>query len=200
GAGAGSLKIYGPKRNVYSELLRSVSGSGRTTCFVNQKGTNFFGHPPAFRDSSPSSSSSPRPVRSPPHPTHQSPVRARNLHAPPPRRNRPPPTCPWGLACQAAMQVAGGGGGGGGDAADMRGRHRIQAELKKLEQEARFLEEELEELEKTDKVSSALQQFLVTIESKADPLLPVTTGPSNQSWDRWFEGPQDLRRCKCWFL
>ncbi|XP_062211872.1 guanine nucleotide-binding protein subunit gamma 1 [Phragmites australis] len=100
------------------------------------------------------------------------------------------------------MQVGGGGGGGGGggDAADMRGRHRIQAELKKLEQEARFLEEEIEELEKTDKVSSALQEFLATIERKADPLLPVTTGPADQSWDRWFEGPQDLRRCKCWFL
>ena len=35
------------------------------------------------------------------------------------------------------MQV---GGGGEGAAADLRGRHRIQAELKKLEQEARFLE------------------------------------------------------------
>jgi guanine nucleotide-binding protein subunit gamma 1/2, plant len=34
------------------------------------------------------------------------------------------------------MQVA----GDGGDAADMRGRRRIQADLKKLEQEARFLE------------------------------------------------------------
>jgi hypothetical protein len=38
------------------------------------------------------------------------------------------------------MQGGGGGGAGGGDAADIRGRHRIQAELKKLEQEARFLE------------------------------------------------------------
>jgi len=39
------------------------------------------------------------------------------------------------------MQVGGAGAGdGGGDAADIRGRHRIQAELKKLEQEARFLE------------------------------------------------------------
>ncbi|EER91202.1 hypothetical protein BDA96_01G169500 [Sorghum bicolor] len=98
------------------------------------------------------------------------------------------------------MQVGGGGGGGGGDSADLRGRHRIQAELKKLEQEARFLEEELEELEKADKVSSALQELLTAMERKADPLLPVSTGPVNQSWDRWFEGPQDLRRCKCWFL
>ncbi|CAM0875794.1 unnamed protein product [Alopecurus aequalis] len=110
-----------------------------------------------------------------------------------------------------------GGGGGGGEAGDMRGRHRIQAELKKLEQEARFLEhfqiatrknmvmqplaeyegheklkifllyeqDELEELDKTDKVSAALQE---------------TTGAAYQSWDRWFEGPQDLRTCKCWFL
>ncbi|XP_073354276.1 guanine nucleotide-binding protein subunit gamma 1 isoform X2 [Aegilops tauschii subsp. strangulata] len=85
----------------------------------------------------------------------------------------------------AAMQVPGDVGGGGGEAGDMRGRHRIQAELKKLEQEARFLEEELEELNKMDKVSTALQE---------------TTGAAYQSWDRWFEGPQDLRRCKCWFL
>ncbi|KAM0853685.1 hypothetical protein ACQ4PT_050916 [Festuca glaucescens] len=102
-----------------------------------------------------------------------------------------------------AMQAPGGGGGGGvggGEAGDMRGRHRIQAELKKLEQEARFLEEELEELDKMDKVSAALQEFMVTIERKADPLLPVTSGAAYQSWDRWFEGPQDLRRCKCWFL
>jgi hypothetical protein len=39
------------------------------------------------------------------------------------------------------MQSPGGGGGRvGGEAGDIRGRHRIQAELKKLEQEARFLE------------------------------------------------------------
>lgn len=43
-------------------------------------------------------------------------------------------------ARRTVMQVGGGGGGGGGDSADLRGRHRIQAELKKLEQEARFLE------------------------------------------------------------
>uniref|UniRef100_A0ACD6A5M2 Uncharacterized protein n=1 Tax=Avena sativa TaxID=4498 RepID=A0ACD6A5M2_AVESA len=95
---------------------------------------------------------------------------------------------------------SGGGGVGGGEAGDMRGRHRIQAELKKLEQEARFLEEELEELDKTEKVSAALQEFVVAIEHKADPLLAVTTGAVYQSWDRWFEGPQDLRMCRCWFL
>ncbi|XP_008786059.2 guanine nucleotide-binding protein subunit gamma 1-like [Phoenix dactylifera] len=84
--------------------------------------------------------------------------------------------------------------------ADNRGKHRILAELKRLDQEARFLEEELEELEKTERVSAALQELLLIVESTPDPLLPVTNAPANPSWDRWFEGPQDLHGCKCWIL
>ncbi|RZC92703.1 hypothetical protein C5167_011785 [Papaver somniferum] len=41
---------------------------------------------------------------------------------------------------------------------DTRGKHRILAELKRLEQETRSLEEELEELEKTEKVSAACRE------------------------------------------
>ncbi|ONK74390.1 uncharacterized protein A4U43_C03F5730 [Asparagus officinalis] len=84
--------------------------------------------------------------------------------------------------------------------ADTRGKHRIFAELKRLEQEARFLEEELEELERTERVSAALEELLQRVESKPDPLLPITTGPTNPTWDRWFEGPQDMHGCKCWIL
>ncbi|XP_010279294.1 PREDICTED: guanine nucleotide-binding protein subunit gamma 1-like [Nelumbo nucifera] len=84
--------------------------------------------------------------------------------------------------------------------ADTRGKHRILAELKRLEQETRFLEEELEELEKTDKVSAACEELLTNIETRPDPLLPVTNGPTNPSWDRWFEGPQDSKGCRCWIL
>ncbi|KAF9606514.1 hypothetical protein IFM89_025887 [Coptis chinensis] len=87
-----------------------------------------------------------------------------------------------------------------GGVADTRGKHRILAELKRLEQESKFLEEELEELERTEKVSAACQQLLLNVESKPDPLLPVTTGPTNPSWDRWFEGPQDSQGCRCWIL
>ncbi|ONM07142.1 AGG2 [Zea mays] len=143
------------------------------------------------------------------------------------------------------MQV----GDGGGDSADLRGRHRIQAELKKLEQEARFLESKTllillhqmigDSVLKTETSDEAcaiecrrnlkssikriryhlrcksnfymaccwrltglfyVARFLIAMERKADPLLPVSAGPVNQSWDRWFEGPQDLRGCKCWFL
>ncbi|KAJ4849919.1 Guanine nucleotide-binding protein subunit gamma 2 [Turnera subulata] len=41
---------------------------------------------------------------------------------------------------------------------DTRGKHRIQAELKRLEQETRFLEEELEQLDKMEKASAACKE------------------------------------------
>lgn len=85
-------------------------------------------------------------------------------------------------------------------AADTRGKHRITAELKRLEQEARFLEEELEQLEKTERASAACRELLSIVESRPDPLLPVTYGPANPIWDRWFEGPQDSQGCRCWIL
>lgn len=85
-------------------------------------------------------------------------------------------------------------------APDTRGKHRIQAELKRLEQEARFLEEELEQLEKMEKASAASKEMLSNVESRPDPLLSVTTGPINPFWDRWFEGPQDSKGCRCWIL
>ncbi|XP_052207781.1 guanine nucleotide-binding protein subunit gamma 1 [Diospyros lotus] len=86
------------------------------------------------------------------------------------------------------------------EATDNRGKHRISAELKRLEQEARFLEEELEQLEKLEAASASCKEMLIIIEARPDPLLPVTTGPTNPSWDRWFEGPQDSQGCRCWIL
>ncbi|GMY27293.1 guanine nucleotide-binding protein subunit gamma 2 [Fagus crenata] len=85
-------------------------------------------------------------------------------------------------------------------ATDTRGKHRIQAELKRLEQEARFLEEELEQLEKMEKASSASKEMLNNVETRPDPLLSVTNGPINPLWDRWFEGPKDSKGCRCWIL
>ncbi|CAA6667220.1 unnamed protein product [Spirodela intermedia] len=85
-------------------------------------------------------------------------------------------------------------------ASEVKGKHRIVAELKRFEQETKFLEEELEKLEKTDHVSTACQQLIQNVESRPDPLLPVTNGPVNQSWERWFEGPQESQSCRCWIL
>ncbi|XP_009592070.1 guanine nucleotide-binding protein subunit gamma 1-like isoform X1 [Nicotiana tabacum] len=85
-------------------------------------------------------------------------------------------------------------------ATDTRGKHRISAELKRLEQETRFLEEELELLDKMEKASTACKEMLSNVETSPDPLLPVTHGPTNPYWDRWFEGPQDTSGCRCWIL
>ncbi|XP_061339046.1 guanine nucleotide-binding protein subunit gamma 2-like [Gastrolobium bilobum] len=85
-------------------------------------------------------------------------------------------------------------------ATDTRGKHRIHAELKRLEQETRFLEEELEELERMEKASTRCKEMLSNVETRPDPLLPSTIGPLNSSWDRWFEGPQDSKGCRCWIL
>ncbi|XP_012490625.2 guanine nucleotide-binding protein subunit gamma 2 [Gossypium raimondii] len=87
-----------------------------------------------------------------------------------------------------------------GSAADTRGKHRILAELKRVEQESKFLEEEMEELERTDNVSTLSEELLLIMETRPDPLLPLTNGPINPSWDRWFEGPQDAKGCRCQIL
>ncbi|KAK7355854.1 hypothetical protein VNO80_15117 [Phaseolus coccineus] len=83
---------------------------------------------------------------------------------------------------------------------DKRGRHRILAELKRLDQDSKFLQEELEELEKTENVSTICMDLLQSMESRPDPLLPEVHGPVNLLWDRWFEGPQDPQACRCWIL
>ncbi|KAK8614682.1 hypothetical protein V6N13_068478 [Hibiscus sabdariffa] len=87
-----------------------------------------------------------------------------------------------------------------GLAADTGGKHRILAQLKRVEQESKFLEEEMEVLEKTDNVSTLCEELLRSMETRPDPLLPLTNGPINSSWDIWFEGPQDSEGCRCRIL
>ncbi|KAL1312156.1 guanine nucleotide-binding protein subunit gamma 2 isoform X2 [Arachis hypogaea] len=65
------------------------------------------------------------------------------------------------------------------------GKHRILAELKRLDQDIKFLQEELEELEKADNVS------IICI---------GIHGAVNVLWDRWFEGPQEPHECTCLIL
>ncbi|XVE81706.1 hypothetical protein DITRI_Ditri15bG0087100 [Diplodiscus trichospermus] len=60
--------------------------------------------------------------------------------------------------------------------------------------------EELEQIEKMEKASAACKETLNNVESRPDPLLPITKGPQNPLWDRWFEGPQEAQGCKCWIL
>ncbi|KAI3890744.1 hypothetical protein MKX03_019136 [Papaver bracteatum] len=83
---------------------------------------------------------------------------------------------------------------------DSRGKHRIVAELKRLEQETRFLEKELEELERTNKVSDVLPELLHKVGTRPDALLPATKSPIDPTWDRWFEGPRKQQGCICCFF
>ncbi|KAH0943175.1 hypothetical protein BRARA_A02690 [Brassica rapa] len=87
-----------------------------------------------------------------------------------------------------------------GRVVDTRGKHRIHAQLNRLQQEARFLEEELEQLEKMNKASASCKEFLDSVDSKPDPLLPLTIGPVNATWDQWFERPKEAKRCGCFIL
>lgn len=85
-------------------------------------------------------------------------------------------------------------------AADKRGKHRILAELKRLDQDSKYLQEELEELDKSENVSTICMDLLQNMDSRPDPLLPEVHGPVNLVWDRWFEGPQDQQACRCVIL
>ncbi|VFR03383.1 unnamed protein product [Cuscuta campestris] len=77
------------------------------------------------------------------------------------------------------------------------GKHAISAELKRSEQEARFLEEELEQLVTMGNASAACNELLLNMETRPDPLLPLTNGPTSPSWDLWFEGVPDKSPCGC---
>ncbi|CAH8310213.1 unnamed protein product [Eruca vesicaria subsp. sativa] len=83
---------------------------------------------------------------------------------------------------------------------DARGKHRILAELGRVEQEVSFLEKELEGLGQTDIVSTVCEELLCVIEKAPDPLLPLTRGPFDLGWDRWFEGPKGGEGCRCYIL
>ncbi|KAG7011214.1 Guanine nucleotide-binding protein subunit gamma 1 [Cucurbita argyrosperma subsp. argyrosperma] len=80
------------------------------------------------------------------------------------------------------------------------GKHRILAELKRLEQELIYLQEELDEVEKMGNISSICKDLLPGVETKSDPLLPVLNGVVNPLWDRWFEGSPSKPECSCRIL
>ncbi|XP_024964073.1 guanine nucleotide-binding protein subunit gamma 2-like [Cynara cardunculus var. scolymus] len=85
-------------------------------------------------------------------------------------------------------------------AADTRGKHRISAALKRLEQETHSIQEEVEQLEKMGAASGVCKEILNDVETRPDPLLPTTNGPTTPLWDRWFERPQNKSDCRCRIL
>lgn len=61
-----------------------------------------------------------------------------------------------------------------------------------------FMQEELNELETMEPASTACQDVITSTEGKPDPLLPITSGPENSSWDRWFQRVRSSRSNKWW--
>ncbi|KMZ72864.1 Guanine nucleotide-binding protein subunit gamma 1 [Zostera marina] len=85
----------------------------------------------------------------------------------------------------------------GGGNQDTKGKHRILVELNRLEQETKFLQSELDDLENVDNVSIPCKELLESVQKNPDPLLPLTKGLTNPSWDRWFEAPFDSNGTRC---
>ncbi|KAJ3696294.1 hypothetical protein LUZ60_001671 [Juncus effusus] len=98
----------------------------------------------------------------------------------------------------AADRERGGGGGGGGGGGVFIGKHRLAAAISRLDQEILSLQEELSELETMEPSSAASEEVLASTQGKPDPLLPVTSGPENSSWDRWFQRVRSSRTHKWW--
>ncbi|KAF8685970.1 hypothetical protein HU200_043896 [Digitaria exilis] len=78
------------------------------------------------------------------------------------------------------------------------GKHRLSAAIARLDQELQSLQEELNELETMEPASTACQDVITSTGGKPDPLLPITSGPENSSWDRWFQRVRSSRSNKWW--
>jgi len=78
------------------------------------------------------------------------------------------------------------------------GKHRLSAAIARLDQELQSLQDELNELETMEPASTACQDVITSTEGKPDPLLPITSGPENSSWDRWFQRVRSSRSNKWW--
>ncbi|KAL3731063.1 hypothetical protein ACJRO7_028002 [Eucalyptus globulus] len=78
------------------------------------------------------------------------------------------------------------------------GKHRLAASLTQVQNQITIIQEELEELETIGESSLVCKELISSVESIPDPLLPVTKGPADVGWDRWFRGDHSSRRNKRW--
>ncbi|CAD5167595.1 guanine nucleotide-binding protein subunit gamma 2-like [Musa acuminata AAA Group] len=78
------------------------------------------------------------------------------------------------------------------------GKHRLSAAISRLNQEIQYLQEELNELETMGPSSAACKEILMSTEGKPDAFLPVTPGPENAAWHRWFQRVRSSHSRKWW--
>ncbi|KAI5067974.1 hypothetical protein GOP47_0016319 [Adiantum capillus-veneris] len=72
---------------------------------------------------------------------------------------------------------------------DSYGRHRKLAEVRRLHEEIRSLEEELEVVEGYPHASKACKELVQFTQTCPDPLLSLKQGAQNSGWNRWFQQP-----------
>ncbi|PKA54855.1 Guanine nucleotide-binding protein subunit gamma 1 [Apostasia shenzhenica] len=77
---------------------------------------------------------------------------------------------------------------------DFLGRHRLSAAIGRLQLEIQSLMSELEELDTMEPSSAVCQEVLSSMEGIPDALLPITKGPENSTWERWFQPVRSKHR------
>ncbi|KAL3498163.1 hypothetical protein ACH5RR_040895 [Cinchona calisaya] len=82
--------------------------------------------------------------------------------------------------------------------AGFMGKHRMAAAVAYLDQQIQIIQEELDQLETLGESSIVCRELVTSIESVPDALLPVTKGPLEIGWDRWFQGGHGSRARKRW--
>ncbi|KAH6760803.1 hypothetical protein C2S52_008534 [Perilla frutescens var. hirtella] len=78
------------------------------------------------------------------------------------------------------------------------GKHRMSAAISFLNQQIQIIQDELDELETIGGVSTVCPDLVASVEPVPDALLPVTRGPVEVSWERWFQGAQSSRSRRRW--
>ncbi|XP_050366874.1 guanine nucleotide-binding protein subunit gamma 2-like [Argentina anserina] len=78
------------------------------------------------------------------------------------------------------------------------GKHRMAAAISHLHTQINIIQEELNELETVSESSIVCKEFVASIESISDPLLPWSKGAPEVGWDRWFRGAHNTRSNNRW--
>ncbi|ERN12627.1 hypothetical protein AMTRI_Chr01g136180 [Amborella trichopoda] len=81
---------------------------------------------------------------------------------------------------------------------DFHGRRWKEAVISRLNQEIKFMEEELKELDGLAPASTTCKEVIQKVETAPDPLLPIAGAAVNPAWDRWFEGSHGSRTNRWW--
>ncbi|EPS74549.1 hypothetical protein M569_00212, partial [Genlisea aurea] len=74
------------------------------------------------------------------------------------------------------------------------GKHRLTAAISHFNQQIQFIQEELAELDSVDSVNTVCEELVSSMDKLPDALLPVTRGPADVAWDKWFQGAKTPRR------